>query len=494
MFFTPKGIVDLKYFKQISPASTKIQDSVYIVQDILTNQQYLQLIIKTKYETKENQESFYQSIMTVSNISQHISLLNIVGISYNDFNNQPYPTIFYEYFPNRSLSHLISTKHSFTPTQKYVILLGIASGMNHAYKNCLVHGSLDTSCVYLDDKCRPKIFGCKMADTNSNTTIKQDDINGYGQIALQLFQLDDKEIFSEWKQKFVSSCTTKYRLQRPEFGQIVNNLLSNRSEFGQIDESEVTTFIKLNERHANWHINQVKEDAEKGVPHSMFVYASFLSEGEKNQADKKEALNYFKKAADNGFVPAMFNYAFMLSKGSGVQVNKQEAAKYYLKAIEGGNKTAMFNYAHMLFNGDGVKCDKKEAAHLYKLAADNGNVKAMFNFAQVLMKGEGVKIDKIEAARYFKLAADQGNAKAMSFYALMLLKGDGIDTNKDEAARYFKAAADLGQVDAMLRYAMMVEKGDGISANKDVAIHYLKMASENGNKEASERLLKLNKS
>lgn len=483
MFFSPLGTVDLVDFTKDSLVFSEKYGSLYVSHDSLINHNYFQFILNKKYENKDSQNSLIQEFLNISKVSQHFSLLKIVGFSLNDYNNQPFPSVFFEYLPNQPLSDFFSKGHTFTQTQKFIILLGVSYGMTHIYRNFLTHGNLNSNIIFLDDKFQPKIFGYRKSDkpiiSIKNSSDKQDDVFNFGLIAYQLITgkvlqqkqknfdvnndacemkcFDISDIENEWLKKFITSCLSPYKMHRPEFSKISTELFLHRNEFGIINENEVTIYKKVTNRYMRWYRQQIKEEADNGNSQSLFIYGSILSDSSDGiQPDKKEALFYYKKAADLGCVPAMFNYAFMLSKGGGITVNKAEAAKYYLKAIDGGNQTAMFNYAHMLFSGDGIKEDKKEAARLYKIAADQGNVKAMFNYAQVLTKGEGVKADKKEAAKYLKMAADLGNSKAMHFYAAMKLKGDGIPSDKEEAIRYFKLAIDLGDNDALEYYSKHV--------------------------------------
>lgn len=507
MFLTPKGTVDLNDFKEISLLSSETDLSIYITEDTITNHQYLQTIYKKKYESKEDQKIFYHEILRLSNVSQHPFLINIVGLSFFDYNNKPFPTVFHDYLPNRTLTNLLANHPIFnefqpiTPTKKFVILLGIARGMNHLHKNFLAHGNLDTDRIYLDSNLHPKIFGFKKTQESNASTAKQDDIFNFGLIAFELITnkklnetikpSDTSLLQTDWQRTFLTKIMSKYRWYRPDFDQIVNDLLQHSSEFGDVDADEIGRVERMTMRYMKWYCQLVEEEAEKGSLTDMFLYGTILSDGDFVETDKKEALKYFKKSADLGNVHSMFSYAFMLSKGDGIQANKREAAEYYKKAIDKGNRTAMFNYGHMLFNGDGIQADKKEAAKFYKLAADQGNVKAMFNYAILLAKGDGVQMNKKEAAKYFKLAADSGNLKAMTYYASMMLKGDGVYLNKNEAALYYKEAADNMQVDAMMKYAMMLETGDGIQPDKNEAIKYFKMAADLGNKEALENYKRL---
>lgn len=97
---------------------------------------------------------------------QHPAVLPLVVFNFKSIKNKPKPTIITKYAINGSLDSIIS-KNILSSTQKYIILLGIAKGMNYLHLHGIVHRDLKPLNILLDENLYPLIcdFGtAKIAD------------------------------------------------------------------------------------------------------------------------------------------------------------------------------------------------------------------------------------------------------------------------------------------------------------------------------------------
>ena len=497
--------VQLENYQKISDISSEKYVTIVQSKENQEDKNYLQLISNTQYESKDDELAF---LLKITEISKHPGLLHIINYSLHDYSDNPNPTIFADFMEKGSLHDIIESSSgipkSFTPTKKYINLLGISKAMYHLYFNLIWHGDLKLSTIFLDDDFYPHVCGYELTQNSSpildyeKTIEKQsNDVTSFFLLAYSLItgtkctkereeeevEPDMTKIRSEKLQNFIQNGLTKNNYDETVFSQIFNELLEYRDEFeselGTIDENEVTKYL---ETIKNYNLDYIKKTSEKVDDTSTF---SELMSGkinyfgyEESEINKEKASECFKKAADEGDVYAMGYYAIMLEEGDGVDMNKEKAAEYYMKAADRGDTVSMFKYGLMLYEGDGVEKDKAKSAEYFKKAADAGDSGAMFNYGLMLSLGDGVPENKEEAAEYYKKAADKGRVEAMFNYACMLSRGDGIYKDKEEAAEYYKKAADKGLIEAMTRYGSMVERGDGVEINMNEVARYYNMAAD----------------
>ena len=507
---------------------------VYLIKKIGTDELYAAKVTKVECLKVQDQKSFLKEVTAFSRV-KNPAVLSLIGFNFLNFRKEHFPTIITEYMPNSSVDKLLIKYPNFPSSKRYIILLGIAIGMECLHSHGIIHRDLKPANVLLDSNYYPHIcdFGeSKISELTVSAILMETykgspaymapevfsdqpykykaDIYSYSIITYEV--LTGKNPFPGYKstfklqtdikngkrpdlsfvadkdiQEFLTKCWSENPDERPSFKEIVEEIQKDKyKKVLGVNDEEVEAYLSIFDNDdksgkTKRSSQSLQEEADNGDDKAMNAYALMLDKGLGVDIDKKEAIRYYKMAIDKGNDKAMNNYALLLHHGDGVAVDKEEAIKYYKKSIEKGNTSAMNNYAYMLKYGDGVAIDKKEAARYFKMAADMGNVASMNNYALMLERGEGIATNKEEAIRYYKMAIENGNASAMNSYAVMLEQGDGVAVNKDEAIIYYKKAIERGNVAAMNNYARMLKNGDGVAVNKKEAIHYYKMAADKGN-------------
>lgn len=98
-------------------------EKIFIVEN-KNNKEKFCAISQTKCDTEKDEEVILNKINAHKN-NKYLTILDIIGYNYIDFDSNPYPTIITEYLPNRSLYDLISKEES-KSTTKFIVLFGVS--------------------------------------------------------------------------------------------------------------------------------------------------------------------------------------------------------------------------------------------------------------------------------------------------------------------------------------------------------------------------------
>ena len=131
-----------------------------------------------------NSENALMLVREVNNLAalRHPAIVQYIGFSEFDFNDERKPVIITEYARNRSLFHIIDdARHSIAHakwdiTQKLIVIYGIAAGMQHCHKHDLIHRDSKPSNILMNDNLFPLIadFGlCKRIHHNLDSISMQ---------------------------------------------------------------------------------------------------------------------------------------------------------------------------------------------------------------------------------------------------------------------------------------------------------------------------------
>lgn len=145
-------IINLEDFKIIKQIGRGSFGSVFLICDITTSIKYFAKIsYKTKPNSKKN--AFIREISAYLKIV-HPAILPIYGYSHKDFKGKDHPTIILEYMKNRSLDQVLRFNKKilseFTGTKKYIILIGVAFGMEYLHSRRIIHRDLKVENILLD--------------------------------------------------------------------------------------------------------------------------------------------------------------------------------------------------------------------------------------------------------------------------------------------------------------------------------------------------------
>ncbi|KAK8898360.1 hypothetical protein M9Y10_000645 [Tritrichomonas musculus] len=493
---------------------------VYLVQEIETNRKFVAKETKIECQSPQDQKKFFNEVLAFSKVNNP-AVLSFLGYSLKNFDGEQYPIIFTEYIPNGSLEDLLQGNPDFSSSKKYIILLGIAKGMECLHNSGIIHRDLKPANILLDQNFYPHIcdFGesevselaissilmdsCKGSPAYMAPEVFSDDLYSYKAdmfsfaiLAYQLLtgkapftnyksvfrlQMDIKDgkrpdmsvIKDENIKIFLNNCWSSVPNERPKFGEIVEEIQKERYiKAMAVDEDELSQYLK-------YYDDKTRNSSDMKSPVVPII--------KKTNTNPKN----YKINAEKGDPEAMFIYAVRLDHGgNGISINKKEAAHYYKMSADKGFHRAMHNYSLLLIHEagkEGFENKEEEAVRYCKMAIDKGFSSAMNSYAYWLSNGlHGIAVDKQAAAQYYKMAADKGNVKAINAYAVMLYNGHGVQKDKEESIRYFQMAADKGNATAMFNLGckLLIREGPG---NKEAAARYIKMAAEKGMPKAMEK-------
>lgn len=259
------------------------QGNIFRATQKSTNKQCVLKIINIKYHTFEK---YYVQEIKIFSQTKNKFLLRLVGFT----NKSPY-AIATEFVPNGNIySALNKNEITLTGTQKTLIAIGIASGMNVLHSKGIIHRDLKSSNILLDQQFLPVIcdFGVssfleaipKQIMTNVGTPnymapeiqLNQEydtsvDVYSYGVLMWELlFQLlpfnnmDKEEIYQfvvierrslpfpkrdkSGLRKIIEQCLSQNPDDRPTFEQIIEKFRFSGNWFDDTDVQTIRCFYK----------------------------------------------------------------------------------------------------------------------------------------------------------------------------------------------------------------------------------------------------------
>lgn len=136
----------------------------------------------------------------------------------------------------------------------------------------------------------------------------------------------------------------------------------------------------------------------------------------------------------------------------------------------------LFDVAKYCFNMG----DYGKAKAWYEMAAKKGSANAAYDIAQMYMYGVGVKQDYDEAKKRYEIAASIGSVDAVYAIGLMYNYDCGVEQNYQKAIEYYHQASNKGSARALYRIAEIYFYGDGVGRNDQKTLKYLNKASKMG--------------
>lgn len=189
-------IIKLNNYKIIKTIGEGSFGKVYKVEKIDDFSQYAAKETKEEYNPKNTQCTFSKEILSYSK-SDNPAILSLFGYSLSNFNDEPFPTMITEFMPKGSLDKILESQrhslapHDFTPTKKYIILLGISIGMKYLHSRGIIHRDLKPANILLNDELYPRIcdFGCSFISDKqlTETLIKSEEVGTPMYMAPEIF-------------------------------------------------------------------------------------------------------------------------------------------------------------------------------------------------------------------------------------------------------------------------------------------------------------------
>lgn len=156
--------IDLKNYKKIKKIGAGSFGEVFMIEEKKTGKQFAAKI-SSKYFFDKNVEeikNLTREIEIISKIS-HPSVIQFIGFSKTDFEEEDKPVIVTDYAPNGSLNDMIQLERSsepkpeWTETRKLINIYGIAAAMDYLHFNNIIHRDLKPENILLDRYLHPKI-------------------------------------------------------------------------------------------------------------------------------------------------------------------------------------------------------------------------------------------------------------------------------------------------------------------------------------------------
>lgn len=254
---------------------------VYLVSDVHTKKEYAMKELLHQLISSEEQKSFFREIELMIH-ANHPAVLKLVGFSMTNSENKNSPILILELMPNGSLQDVIEKKKSFTLTQKYIALYGIAEAMKYLHSKDIVHRDLKPANVLLNQYDEPAVADFGLSKLMSQELMRQTqaagspvymapelmmrqdynnsiDVYAYGYICYELLleelsfnnvnnvydlvnmvcngsrpPLNGKNLDDKWK-LLISNCWDANPYERPTFHEICQFFIERSLPFNNID-------------------------------------------------------------------------------------------------------------------------------------------------------------------------------------------------------------------------------------------------------------------
>lgn len=334
--------INIENYKIVKALKDSDFSTIYIIEDINTNQMYVAKVMK---DGQNDEKKMISREIGILMIFQHPTIIKFYGYSSVDFEKRHCATIIMDYAKKGSLQDILKKKRSeknYDNTARQIILAGVAQGMMFLHQHHVIHRDLKPSNILLDDNLHPHITDFGLSKTYENgeelfqsiphsgvcymapELLKVQRYNGkvdvysFGIIMYEILtesppypmykegkdqhELRDKIVKDDFRPTFnspikhsfrqlIERCWSKDPNERPTFEEIFNKLAFN------IENSVYDVYAEITEEEENEDQNQQIDECEnkyylEGVDVDKFLcYIDGINDGEQNTQENDPLLD-----------------------------------------------------------------------------------------------------------------------------------------------------------------------------------------------------------
>ncbi|OHS92794.1 hypothetical protein TRFO_40896 [Tritrichomonas foetus] len=473
---------------------------------------YFQSISKKKSTNNSPNNSMFSSSITSLNNSfdnsMNNSLNNSLGNSLNDsMNNSLNDSM------NNSLNDSLGnslTSEIMTPTQKYLILLGISAGMFYLHQKCnIIHADLKPSNILLDNRNYPLIvdYGLNQLFMRERTIKlskhlsivaclppelflggeigKHSDVYSFAMIAFQL--LTNTRAYSNIKNRKKLIETIKSGTI-PSFNSNVVNDSDNISIPVALKELlERCWNLDVSERPKFDHIYLLLKNDWRFLFNGIDIqtineYIQYLNSNnsEMNNLCESEENMMRIAEANKGNVYEMCYVGMSKIKGiNGFYKDLMNGELYLKNAADSSYAEAEAEYGEYLVS-KGTQDSYSQALIYLTRAIEKDIMKSKCKLSFMYKFGLGVPLNLNYSIQLQKEAADANCVDGLNNYGQILENGEGMSQSPKEASVYYQKAMELGSNRGKALLGRLLVDGSGIKKNEQLGIQYIIESMKSG--------------
>ena len=154
--------------------------TVYVVENLKNNEKYAAKIFDIDNGFDGHDQMLFLRESLILHKLDHPSIVKFIGINFKSFSdpNKFEPTIITEFLPNGSLKDNLNKERSslsnpnWTPTKKYINMLGIVHAMRYLHEQGIAHRDLKPENILVDSNFYPRVCDFGLSKAFSKTLSK----------------------------------------------------------------------------------------------------------------------------------------------------------------------------------------------------------------------------------------------------------------------------------------------------------------------------------
>lgn len=327
--------------------TNKLFEEVIKIKDIESGEIFIANI--SRPEDSEKEEAPLRMAKIVYNLD-HPSILEILGYSKIQTEDEKRTVVITDYFSNPILSEIINAEKTGKPvpgwnnTKKLITIYGIASGILYLHKHNLIHRDIKPSKILMDDQLLPKIRGFNLL-INCEDKAREKQIKGTPEyMAPEILTREpstkamDVYSFGMIMYELITLKKPFEDIHNPNVIQVLQRVKQGRMP--SFDDSTPDSYRNLIQRC--WAENPEERPTFDEIVRSLRTDKAFLIDG----VDKEEYMNYIRfldhytiikdrrKSALNFIRRSSVNETQILKTQIALKTNENELLKEEIKKLK----------------------------------------------------------------------------------------------------------------------------------------------------------------